>query len=212
MGLGIQNLLDTLSLSFVHCKNRVGLTTCHTALTFGLSLGSDLNLLLLDVLSDNLACFQALFLLTGEGALDSSLGLRRGNVSPLLGTGFSLFEVGVCIGYLSLSDVLTGDCQSLLVLDVDSLVCLGCLTSLSCLGNILGDLDLTGLVGLCSADSTVALGVGDIHTGVLDCSCCGLLTDALDVIRVVSDVDYVHVNQAKSDLLKLLSNIVVYEI
>ena len=141
--------------------------------------------------------------------MDGSLGLSRGDVGPLLCTGFRLLEVGVCIGYLGLSHILTGDCNSLLVLDVDSLVCLGCLTSLSGLGHVLSDLDLASLVGLRSSNGTVTLCVGYVDAGILHCSRCSLLTNTLDIVGVVGDIDYVHVNQLQTDLLELLLDVVV---
>ena len=60
----------------------------------------------------------------------------------------------------------------------------------------------------CSTNCTVALGVGYINTSILNRSRCGLLTNALDVIRVVSDVNDVDVDEFQTDLLKLLLHVV----
>ena len=88
--LCVEDLLDALRLGLVHREDGIRLTLGDAALALGLGLRSDLDLLLLNSLADDLAGLQPLFLLAVEGALDGCLGLGRGDVRPLLCSGLRL--------------------------------------------------------------------------------------------------------------------------
>ena len=140
------------------------------------------------------------------------LGLSRGDIGSLLGRCLCLSEVGVCPGDLRLSSVLTANCHCFLLFDVNTLVCLRSLPSLLCLRVVLCYLNLSGSVGLCLSDGSIPLCVSDIDPSLLDCSGCGLLTDALDVVGLVCDVGDVNVDQIQSDLPHLLSDVLLNQL
>ena len=88
------------------------------------------------------------------------------------------------------------------MIDENTLVGLRRLAALLRLGHILGNLDLLDAVGLGRSYRTIPLGVGDIDASILDSRRSCLLSDALDIVGLVCDVDQIDVDQIESNLLQ----------
>ena len=95
-------------------------------------------------------------------------------------------------------DVFSLDTSCFLLLDVDTSVDFSSLLSLFGLSDVLGNLNFTLSVGVCLTDCTITLSVGNVYESLVDRTSSSLLTDAVDVVGLVSNIDDVDVDEVET--------------